>query len=318
MIHVYGPVPSRRLGRSLGVDLIPPKTCNYSCIYCQLGRTLQFSNRRQSFYPKKIILQEILNKVDKIGPEAISYITFVGQGEPTLSADLGWLIQNVKQKFPLQVAVITNGALLYDKSVQNDLLEADVILPSLDAATEHVFRKINRPHPELDFERVLQGMIDFRSHYQGKIWLEIMVVPGVNDGSKEVERFKTLLHRINPDRVYLNGAIRPPAESWVKIPTKKEIKAFANQLGETFDIVCHEEGQFVVGSRDTEALLHELTEIIKRHPMREVQVLETLLHANINNAMDIIKNLIASEEIVRIEYDSCIYLEWAKYRGIWN
>lgn len=318
MIHVYGPVPSRRLGRSLGVDLIPPKTCNYSCIYCQLGRTLQFSNRRQSFYPKEAILLEIQKKLDQIGQEGINFITFVGQGEPTLSADLGWLIHEVKQRFPIKVAVITNGALLYDRSVQSDLLEVDVILPSLDAGTEEVFRRINRPHPSLQFDKVLEGMIAFRKRYEGEFWLEIMVVPGVNDGSEEIEAFKSLLNQIHPDRIYLNAAIRPPAESWVNIPSKQEINLFADQLGPTYDIVCHEEGQFVIGSRDTEGLLHELTEIIKRHPMREVQVLETLLHANVNNAMKIIEKLIASEEIIKIEYDSCIYLEWAKYRGIWN
>jgi len=160
--YVYGPVPSRRLGRSLGVNPIPFKTCNYSCVYCQLGRTLHLINERKSFFPKDDILEEILESV-KIHKGKIDYITFVGEGEPTLNKDLGWLIRKAKDRTNLKIAVITNGALLYREDVKEDLLAADVVLPSLDAGSEETFKKINRPHKDLKINKKKVEIITFNS-----------------------------------------------------------------------------------------------------------------------------------------------------------
>lgn len=318
MTHIYGPVPSRRLGRSLGVDLIPSKMCNYSCIYCQLGRTQSFINKRNSFFPKEEIFSELVKKIDRIGEDLINYITFVGNGEPTLSSDLGWFIQEVKAMYSVKTAVITNGALLFDETVRSELSHADVILPSYDAGSETVFRKINRPHRDLKLASILEGMIKFREEYRGQIWLEIMVVPGVNDDPEEIDLIKAAVEKIRPDRIYLNGAIRPPAEPMVKMPTKKELQQFKQRLGSSIDIVINEQGQFSLKNKIPSLVIPELIEIIKRHPMREEQVLNTLLEHHVPNSMEILSSFADSEDVVKISYEGCSYFEYSKYRGIWN
>ncbi|MFW9781271.1 MAG: radical SAM protein, partial [Candidatus Heimdallarchaeota archaeon] len=169
MKYVYGPVPSRRLGRSLGIDPIPLKTCNYQCIYCQLGKTTYFTNERKNFFPVKAIICE-LKKAIKENEGNFDYITFVGSGEPTLYKDLKKLILMAKELSEIPICVITNGSLLYDKEIRDILISADVILPSLDAGDEKSFIKINRPHPSINFEKLIQGFIDFREIYKGKFW----------------------------------------------------------------------------------------------------------------------------------------------------
>ena len=164
---VYGPVPSRRLGQSLGVDPIPLKTCNWNCVYCQLGRTMPLTNERRAYFPRSDILAEVKDSLDAHPDNEIDWITFVGSGEPTLHTGIGWLIRKVKDISDLPVAVITNGALLYLPEVRQELLAADAVLPSLDAGKSWLYRKINRPHPEISFERLLNGLAAFRGEYSG-------------------------------------------------------------------------------------------------------------------------------------------------------
>lgn len=180
-MHVYGPVPSRRLGQSLGIDLIPAKTCNYSCIYCQLGKTTFFTNKIQSFFDKTLIWKELQERITKVGLPNFNVITIVGNGEPTLSQDLGWIIHQIKQNYDKTIAVITNGALLYNPIIQTALMEADIILPTLDAGNNLLFRRINRPHTTLDFNTIFNGMLDFKKLFNGEIWLEVMLIKGFND-----------------------------------------------------------------------------------------------------------------------------------------
>jgi wyosine [tRNA(Phe)-imidazoG37] synthetase (radical SAM superfamily) len=181
MTFLYGPVPSRRLGISLGISPIPKKTCNYSCIYCQLGRTDHLTNQRQMFFP----VEKILGEFDEINQRHLSYdvITIVGEGEPTLYSGLGQLILALQQKTETPVAVITNGALLYDRELQEELIEADIVLASMDAYDEASFKKINRPHGTLSFKQVMDGLVDFSIRCQGQLWLEMMLMAGINDDS---------------------------------------------------------------------------------------------------------------------------------------
>ena len=167
MKYVYGPVPSRRLGKSLGIDPIPSKTCNYQCVYCQLGKTTNFTNIRKNYFPKKEIIAE-MKKAIKLNENKFDYITFVGSGEPTLYKDLKDLILRAKDLSKKPVCVITNGSLLYQKEVQNALMCSDVVLPSLDAGDEKSFIKINRPHPSINFEKLIQGFIDFKKRFEGR------------------------------------------------------------------------------------------------------------------------------------------------------
>ncbi len=294
--YTYGPVPSRRLGRSLGVDPIPQKTCNFSCIYCQLGRTTNFINERRDFFPREEIAKEIDRRVEE-NPD-IDYITFVGDGEPTLCKSLGWLIERSK-KHSIPVAVITNGALLYDMDVREELSKADLVLPSLDAGCEETFKLINRPRMEIIFDKMVEGMVKFRKIYHGQIWMEYMAIEDLNDGMDELRKIGDILKRISPDKIYVNVPIRPPAESWVKPSTK--IEDINSIFGEVSRIVLPEEGDFYVSGADERSIRAEVHEIIKRHPMRREQLYEILKEKKIPDSL--VQKLIDEGKIKRIMYN---------------
>ncbi|MFW9924156.1 MAG: radical SAM protein [Candidatus Thorarchaeota archaeon] len=270
--YIFGPVPSRRLGRSLGVSPIPTKTCNYSCVYCQIGRTTHFTNTREDFFPKEAILQEISTFLQS--NEEFDYITFVGEGEPTLCESLGWLIKETKKLTVKPIAVITNGALLYDKEVREELLQADVILPTLDATTQTLFKKINRPIKGLEIETIIDGMKTFRTKYKGQIWMEVMLVEGYNEDPEIIAQIKQVLQEIDCDRVYVNVPIRPPAEKWVKIPPNERIIKICSDL-QAHNIAHYEtsEGFHIEQEVDLE---QQILNITTRHPLREEQIISML------------------------------------------
>ena len=233
--HLYGPVLSRRLGRSLGVDITPLKTCSYDCVYCQLGRTTRKSTRREHFYPPEQILQQIDRALrEKEQPDVV---TFSGSGEPTLNADLGRMIRSVKDLTEIPVAVITNSSLMDDPGVQEDLLAADLVVPSFDAASEKIFRLINRPHPDLKLDRIRQGLIQFRERFGGEIRLEILLLEGVNDHPEELERLRRAAREIRPDGIDLNTAVRPPAEASVTALSYEQMEKIRDFFGDQARIV---------------------------------------------------------------------------------
>lgn len=305
MKMVYGPVPSRRLGRSLGVNPIPFKTCNYSCVYCQLGRTTNMTNRRSDFFPPEEVLTEIRQVIEEgSSRREIDFVTFVGEGEPTLCKSLGWLIRKTKELADIPVAVDTNGSLLYMDEVRDALLHADVVMPSLDAGTAKTYRKINRPHRELSFETVVEGMREFRQEYDGELWVEIMLVKGLNDTESELKALKNVLDTIEPNRIHINVPIRPPAESKV-LPPDNEAIALAHAIlgeGDVIDITTAEIGEFFAHgfTNPEEAILA----IISRHPMREEQVKETLRKLGFG---DSVKRLEQSELIKKIKYRGKVF-----------
>ena len=218
MKYVFGPVPSRRLGQSLGIDTIPLKTCNWNCVYCQLGRTRPVTNRRKEYFPAEEILMEVEQSLDSHDPGEIDWVTFVGSGEPTLHANIGWLIREVKKITELPVAVITNGSLLYLPEVRLELIAANAVLPSLDAGTAKLYRHINRPHPGITYERFLEGLVDFQRRYWGKLWIEVMLVRDLNDTEEALRALAEVLEYIEPDEVHINFPTRPPVETWVQPP----------------------------------------------------------------------------------------------------
>ena len=274
MSQVYGPVPSRRLGQSLGVDPIPLKTCNYSCVYCQLGRTHPLTNTRRDFYPPEDILTQVRAALTAHGPGDIDYVTFVGQGEPSLCASLGRLIEGVKNMSDVPVAVITNGALLGSAPVRSELALADVVMPTLDAADEGRFRKVNRPWAKLRISDVIDGMIQFRGMFSGRLWVEVMLVKGLNDQDDILFGLRDALARIRADRIHINVPVRPPAEPWVEIPDDETVLRAIAILGEAAEVVTPYEGEFdLSGHAD---LTDAIEAIIRRHPMRERRLLETM------------------------------------------
>ncbi|MBN1455553.1 MAG: radical SAM protein [Methanomicrobia archaeon] len=310
MRRVYGPVPSRRLGRSLGVNPIPFKTCNYSCVYCQLGRTTHMTNERRDFFPPEELLNEIRGVLEPAGSkQELDFVTFVGEGEPTLCKSLGWLISKTKELADIPVAVDTNGSLLYQAEVRNELAQADVVMPSLDAGTAATFMKINRPHRGIAFDTMVEGMEQFRRAYKGELWVEVMLVKGLNDSEDELLALKRRLERIEPDRIYLNVPIRPPAEPWAVPPDQEAIvlaQAILSDLN-VVDITAEELGAFSIAGfhNPEEAILA----IIRRHPMREEQVIETLQHFAVAGeaVQESLQQLAKSGQIKKVTYREKVF-----------
>ncbi len=296
MKYVYGPVPSRRLGNSLGIDPIPSKTCNYQCIYCQLGKTTNFTNERKDFYPPEEIIKEMEESIN-LNKNKFDYITFVGSGEPTLCKSLGELILKAKKLSKKPICIITNGSLFYREDVREELMFSDVVLPTLDAGDEKLFIKINRPHPSIKFEKMIQGYIDFRKEFSGKFWIEIMLMKGINDSKEELLKIKNKLDLIKPDRIDVNVPIRPPAESWVQIPDKNIISTLNDVFGEYNNINFPERGKFSVFSSNFEM---ELKKLLERHPMRQEQIFETFSSKKFNEQDILLQlNTLASQNKIK-------------------
>ena len=229
MAYVYGPVPSRRLGRSLGIDPLPFKTCNQNCVYCQLGRTRPLTSRRCCHTSATQVVEEVRLTLEsgKAGP--LDWLTFVGSGEPTLHGGLGTMIRAVRRFAPVPIAVITNGSLLCRPEVRKELNCADAVLTCLDAGTELLYRRIHRPHPELVFDQLLAGLLDFRRAFDGQLWIDVMLVKNVNDSDQAIEGIARVLARVMPDRIHVTVPTRPPAERWVE-PASRERLLYARRL----------------------------------------------------------------------------------------
>ncbi len=271
MNFVYGPVPSRRLGLSLGISPLPRKTCNYACIYCQLGRTNPLTIMRGQFYLVEAILAE-LKQVLSHAELSYDIITIVGEGEPTLFADLELLIDGIKALTSKPIAVITNGALLSDEQVVQALLKADFVLPSLDAVNEKQFKQINRPHGSISYQEVLQGLIDFSKRYPGQLWLEIMFVKGFNDDAATLQKMAELLKMIRYDRLFLNTPVRPPAEPEAEAATPEFMEKASILLGGIAIDLLSSAGFYSEATDDFEAVIST----IQRHPMNQFEILDFL------------------------------------------
>jgi len=274
MRYVFGPVPSRRLRQSLGIDTIPSKTCNWNCVYCQLGRTVPLTNERREYFPRDEILGEVKQALSAHAPGAIDWVTFVGSGEPTLHSGIGWLIREVKAASDKPVAVITNGALLYLPEVREELAPADAVLPSLDAGEPELYRTINRPHPQTTFDRLLQGLVEFRRQYRGKLWVEVMLVRGLNDTPEALSAIAQALQQIGPDAIHINTPTRPPAETWVEPPDEEGLMRAIAALGAMAQVVHPAQGSFDLSGY--QHVTDAVVAIITRHPMREEELVRTL------------------------------------------
>ncbi len=261
--YIFGPVPSRRLGRSLGVDLVPYKTCTFDCIYCDLGRTINKTVLREPYIkPQEIIIElESVLSIKSIKPD---YITLSGSGEPTLNRNIGEIIHAIKSYTSIPLAVLTNGSLLFIEEVRNDLLEADVVLPSLDAISNATFQCLNRPHQSLKIEEIISGLIQFRKQYRHQLWLEVVFCRGINDDKREIERLKGIIERIGPDRVQLNTPVRPPAEEFAYPLTSTQLERIRKNLGEKAEIIsefAQPMGEELNSVKDT-----DIFNLIKRRP----------------------------------------------------
>ena len=240
MGHLFGPVPSRRLGLSLGVDIVPLKKCTLSCVYCQVGKTPETTVIRREYISPQDILKEFREKFDN-GLVA-DWITFSGSGEPTLNSGIGEIIRGIKKLTDIPVCVITNSTLLSDPQVRRDILDAEAVMPSLDSAIEATFRALCRPHPDITAEKVIDGLVRFRKEYKGKIRLEIMFVEGVNDSPAELEALREAAEKIVPDALQLNTVVRPPAELSAKPLTRERLEEIRDFFGEKAEIIASFKG----------------------------------------------------------------------------
>ena len=265
----FGPVPSRRLGRSLGINSIPPKICTYSCVYCQLGRTLKMEVDRRAFYEPEMVVSDVADKVARTrqAGEAIEYLTFVPDGEPTLDINLGREIERLKP-LGLPIAVISNASLIWRKDVRQDLVDADWVSLKVDAVEEAAWRQIDRPHGSLDLSSIMAGLLAFAREYRGKLVTETMLVAGVNDGNGGLKALAGFLARLQPDRAYLSIPTRPPAEPWALPPDEQTVNRAYQILREEVEQVRYligYEGNAFAFTGDVEEDLLSITAV---HPMR--------------------------------------------------
>jgi wyosine [tRNA(Phe)-imidazoG37] synthetase (radical SAM superfamily) len=303
MTIAFGPVPSRRLGKSLGINNIPPKICSYSCVYCQLGSTIKMQIDRQAFYKPEAIMESVKRKVDgaRDQGEAIDYLTFVPDGEPTLDANLGHEMM-LLQPLGVKIAVISNASLIWREDVREDLQQADWVSLKTDAASEATWRRVNRPHGKLNLASIQEGMVEFAKHYDGVLMTETMLVDGVNDGEEDVRAVADFLARLGPDRAYLAVPTRPPAEPWAGPPEASVINRAYQLLSkrvEKVEYLIGYEGNAFAQTGDVEDDLLSITAV---HPMREDAVEDFLERAGAD--WDVVRHLVAQEELVETAYSN--------------
>ena len=276
MKYVFGPVPSRRLGRSLGGDPIPLKTCNWNCVYCQLGRSRPLENERKDYFPADEIVAEVGEALAGHEVDEIDWVTFVASGETLLHAHLGSMVREVKAITQLPVAVITNGSLLYLPDVRQELLAADAVLPSLDAGTPDLYRRLNRPHPDITFERLTDGLMAFRSEYRGNLWLETMLVRGMNDSEEAIRDLAAWIARIQPDEVHLDLPSRPPSEAWVEPPDDESVMRAISIIDHVAPVRAVFPAEGTVDLSGCDNVLDAVIGVITRHPLREEELADAL------------------------------------------
>jgi wyosine [tRNA(Phe)-imidazoG37] synthetase (radical SAM superfamily) len=303
----FGPIPSRRLGRSLGINNIPPKNCSYSCIYCQIGSTDSMSITRKEFYSTDTIFNEVAEKIQKLqkSDKKIDYLTFVPDGEPTLDINLGKTIESL-ESFGIKIAIITNASLICDKEVQNNLMKADWVSVKIDSAYEYIWRKINRPHGSLELKKIITGIKEFASSFKGTLVTETMLVKGMNDNLESLSKIAKIISEINPSKSYILAPTRPPVEKSVMAPLEENLNMayqIYSSLLNNVELIVDNEGTDFSYFSDVEK---ELLSILAVHPMRKDAVEEFLSEAN--SCWEMIDNLINKRVLRETEYSGGRYI----------
>ncbi len=301
--HIFGPVPSRRLGVSLGVDLVPHKTCTLNCVYCECGQTDNLTLQRNEYIPFNRIKAELHSYLSQ--DPALDFITFSGSGEPTLYKGMDKVIGFIRSAYPkYKVALLTNGILLYQPRVSAQVFDLDLVKVSLDAASEKIFSQINRPHKGLKLSEILDGLISFRKKFVKQFWVEVFMVPGLNTSDVELKEIKQVIRKIHPDRIQVNTLDRPGTESWVKPLEKKELMDIATYLYDAeiiaeFDLENH--GQVYIDN-----LYERLLATIKRRPCTAEDISQ-LLGVQVKEVHRYLFNLLENGEIAKREMPRGIF-----------
>jgi len=309
--HLFGPVASRRLGVSLGVDLVPYKYCPLNCVYCEIQSTTHLEIERHEFFPPSEILGELDGFLSS-NPH-LDYITFSGAGEPTLNSSIKQIIRYIKETYPqYKLALLTNGTLLNRDDVLMEILPCDVILPSLDAASNEIYQKVNRPHPSLNIDDLIDGLIKLRKLYNGDIWLEVFIVPNVTDTAQELDRLRSAIAKISPDLVQLNSLDRPGAEEWVRAADPQRLKQIRSYMQEGLsmpvDIIAKIEYQPEMDVLDT-----DLVDIIKSTISRRPSTVEDLaasLGIHINEISRVMRELNKQGKLKTERKPQGVFYKW--------
>ncbi|MEW6386000.1 MAG: radical SAM protein [Thermodesulfobacteriota bacterium] len=304
--YIYGPVNSRRLGRSLGVDLVPFKTCTYDCIYCQLGHTTNKTCRRQEYVPIADILGELQQKLAE-GPP-LDYITLGGSGEPTLNARLGELLGQIKGLTRVPLAVLTNGSLLWRRVVQDALMEADLVLPSLDAGDEQLFRYVNRPHRDITFDHMVYGLAEFTRRFPKSVWLEVLLLSGVTGIVTEVEKIAALARSIRPERVQLNTVSRPPSEEFACPVPRDQLEAFAKLFEGKAEVISAANGEVTRSPQAHPATDADILALLSRRPCT-VQGVSASLGLHVGEAAKRLQALADQGSVIAVRNNGGIFYE---------
>jgi len=301
MSYVFGPVPSRRLGMSLGVDLIPLKTCTFDCIYCQVGRTTSKISVPDRFLPVRDVIFEIEKKLRKTTPDAI---TLAGSGEPTLHSEIDRVIGSIKDMTDIRVALLTNGSLFWKAEVRKRVLMADVIMPTLTTVSDRTFKLIHRAHHDLDLHTIIDGLISLRDEYRGQIFLELVFLSGFNDSESEVHALKEVVEQIRPEKIQINTVVRPPADRKAISIDKNRLEELKELFGERSEIIAGTPVGTRQWQRDT--LSEDIIEMVKRRPLRIVDISMSLGMPG-DEIEPVIKGLLIKGYIIRQEHLGEIY-----------
>lgn len=292
--YIYGPIVSKRLGLSLGVDIVPLKICNYNCLYCQLGTTKNKTIKRCEYIKIDLVLTELKSKLKECKPD---YVSIVGSGEPALNNKLGLLITEIKKITSIPVAVITNGSLLHLKDVQNDLTNADLVIPSLDAGDDELFQKINRPHNDVSFNQMVQGIIDFKKNFNGRVWLEILFLKDINDNDKNVNDTINITNKINPDKIQISTISRPPAEQDIMPVSLEKLEYIKNLFNKkNVEIIYNTSLNNSDNNIPKKAQKNLILDLLKRHPSPKEDICRGL-NLNINEVEKTLKEMIKENKI---------------------
>ncbi len=304
--YVYGPVASRRLGRSLGVDLVPFKTCTYDCIYCQLGRTTCQTIQRAEYVPVDAVLTELKAKL-ALGPKP-DFVGLAGSGEPTLHARIGDLIDGIKHLTRVPVAVLTNGSLLWVPDVQDALIEADLVMPSLDAGDGPMFQRVNRPHREISFEGMVDGLAAFTARFRKLVWLEVLLVEGLTGSAEEVQKIAALARRIRPGRVQLNTVSRPPAEPTARPVSAERLAVLSKIFPKTVEVISDASPPNPLPARLSAVTDEEILDLLARRPCTP-QGVAAGLNLHLQEAAKRLHALMKTGKISALRKDDAVFYQ---------
>lgn len=275
MKYLFGPVNSRRLGLSQGIDLLPPKICNFNCIYCEIGPTTITTCERKEYTPTHEIIAEIDQLLaDQNAVNRLDVFTITASGEPTLHSGIGQIIRHIKNKTNKPVAILTNGSLFDQQEVQEELMPADIIIPSLDSARQSSYRKINRPEHCAKLEAIIDGLKEFAKKFKGELWLEVLLAKGINDSPEDINALKNAVQNINPNRIQLNTVARPPLENFAKPLSQEEMESIASQFDQPVEILV----DFTTRNREKfrSVTENDIIHMLKRRPCTSFDVSEAL------------------------------------------